>query len=280
VHLDVNPVGELAEGQPEWISLTNGVAQNVQVSITAVHGPAAIWFEEVGEPDSPGSYATGTSPRLVVGNPTIRNMQETDNHRVSPLAGDFVTIRSEDRDIVVTAVTNDGFYCSDIGDPQWGGLFVFTHSRARGVDEGDRVLKLSGTAEEFYGFTELGFPSWLVEGTRPLPAPLALDAALVADDAMMEAYESGLVEVRDVTVCEPGPDFDAFGQWKIVLPGGGDCAAGTGVVTVLSAFTVDWFDPHDHVGAQVARITGNLRYHSSAEPAWIIRPRRNDDMEL
>ena len=43
---------------------------------------------------------------------------------------------------------------------------------------------------------------------------------------------------------------------------------------------VDWFDPYEHAGATVARITGNLRYHSSATPSWIIRPRRNDDMQL
>ena len=280
VHLAVNPVGELAGGQPEWITIQNGRADGVQIEIAGVHGQAAIWVEDLGEPDDPGSYATGASPKLLVGNPTLRNLQETDNHRVSPLNGDYVTVDVEDRDVVVTAVTNDGFYASDKGDPLWGGVFVFTHSRARGVDEGDRVVSLSGTAVEFYGFTELGFPSWLTKGTSELPPPALLEAATVSSDEMMEPHESGLVEVRDVTVCPPGADFATFGQWVVLLDSAGSCDSGEGAITIVSAFTVDWFDPYEHAGETVARITGNLRYHSSATPSWIIRPRRNDDMQL
>jgi hypothetical protein len=280
VRIAVNPVGDLASGQPEWITLQNGRVDDVQIQIAGVHGQAAIWVEDIGTPDEPGSYATGASPKLLVGNPTIRNLQETDNHRVSPLAGDYVTLDVEDRDVVVTAVTNDGFYASDKGDPEWGGVFVFTHSRARGVDVGDRVTNLSGTAEDFYGFTELGFPSWLTKGTSELPPPALLSAATVADDAAMEPYEGGLVEVRDVTVCQPGTDFATFGQWVVLLDANGNCDSGEGAITIVSAFTVDWFDPYEHVGEAVVRITGNLRYHSSATPTWLLLPRGNDDMQL
>ena len=280
VHLAVNPVGELADGQPDWITIQNGRADGVQIEIAGVHGQAAIWVEDLGEPDEPGSYATGASPKLLVGNPTIRNLQEIDNHRVSPLAGDYVTVDVEDRDVVVTTVTNDGFYASDKGDPLWGGVFVFTHSRPRGVEVGERVVQLSGTAEDFYGFTELGFPSWLTQGETDVPPPALLDVATVASDEMMEPHEAGLVEVRDVTVCQPGVDFATFGQWVVLLDSTGNCESGEGAITVLSSFTVDWFDPNEHVGERVARITGNLRYHSSATPTWILIPRGNDDIQL
>lgn len=280
VHLDVNPVGDLAETQAEWIGLQDGIARDVPVSISGVHGQAAIWVEDIGDAEAPGSYATGASPRLHVGDPTIADLQITDNHRVSPLAGDFVDIELDGRDVVVTSVTNDGFYISDKGAPMYGGLFVFTHSRARGVDQGDRVVQLAGTAEDFYGFTELSFPSWQVAGSSALPTPLPIDAAMVADDATMEPLESGFVEVRNVRVCQPGADFQAFGQWVVLLDGTGNCETPEGAITIVSAFTVEWLDPNDHVGATISRITGNLRYHSSAEPPWIIRPRDNDDVEL
>lgn len=281
VHLDVNPVGELADGQAEWISLDEGRASNVALSIAGVHGPAAIWVEDIGDSDKPGSYATGASPRLFVGDPMVADLQITDNHRVSPLAGDFVDVDVDGREVVVTAVTNDGFYISDKMSPDYGGLFVFTHSRARGVETGDRVVQLAGTAEDFFGFTELSFPSWQMDG-KPLalPQPIVITPAMTADDEQMEKLESGYVEVRNVRVCQPGADFASFGQWSAIIDGTGNCDTLEGAITIVSSFTVEWLDPNEHVGMTIARITGNLRYHSSADPAWILRPRDSDDVEL
>lgn len=280
VHIDVNPVGDLAEGQAEWITIEDGRAENVPVAISGVHGPAAIWIEDVGDNDAPGSFATGASPRLIVGDPSVADMQVTDNHRVSPLAGDFVDVAVDGREVVVTAVTNDGFYISDKGSPDYGGLFVFTHSRARGVDVGDRVVQLAGTAEDFFGFTELAFPSWQISGTLPLPAPIRIQAAMTADDEAMEKLEGGFVEIRNARVCQPGADFASFGQWSAIIDGEGSCDTLEGAITIVSAFTVEWLDPYDHVDKTIARITGNLRYHSSAEPTWLLLPRDADDVEL
>jgi hypothetical protein len=69
-----------------------------------------------------------------------------------------------------------------------------------------------------------------------------------------------------------------FGQWRVLVDPAGDCDSGEGAVVVVSAFTVDWFDPNAHVGQGLAHVTGNLRYHTSA--GWIIRPRTNEDMAL
>jgi hypothetical protein len=280
VHLDVNPVGELADGMSEWVTIEAGKAENVPVSIAGVHGPAAIWVEDKGELDKPGSYATGASPRLFVGDPLLADLQVTDNHRVSPLAGDFVDVELAGREVVVTAVTNDGFYISDKGAPDYGGLFVFTHSRARGVETGDRVIQLAGTAEDFFGFTELAFPSWQTSGKLPLPQPIVITPQMTADDAAMERLESGFVEIRNARVCQPGADFASFGQWSAIVDDTGNCDTLEGAITIVSSFTVEWLDPNEHVGKTISRITGNLRYHSSAEPAWILRPRDNDDVEL
>lgn len=278
VHLTVAPVGRLGPGAPQWISLVDGRATGVGVALEALHGKAHLWVEEIGSEEEPGSYATGLSPTLFVANPTIRNLQETENHRTNPLEGDFVQVDLEGRDAIVTAVTNDGFYVTDKSDLAWGSVFVFTHSRPGNLASHDRIVQLSGTSEEFFGFTELSFPSWKVDGVSEAIDPVLLAPEMVDDDSVMEQYESGLVEVRNVTVCPPGEDFRNFGQWNVLVDPAGNCGSGAGTVVVLSAFTVDWFDPSEHVGRTLRHVVGNLRYHSS--PGWILRPRDEHDLAL
>jgi hypothetical protein len=278
VHVDVQPVGQLSAGAPRWITLIDGHANDVEIALEALHGKAHVWIEDLGDGEELGSYATGLSPTLFVANPTIRNLQETNNHRTNPLEGDFIQIDLEGRDVLVTAVTNDGFYVTDKSDIAWGSVFVFTHSRPGNLRALDRIVQLSGTSEEFFGFTELAFPSWKVDGVSEPIDPVPIVPEMLEDNLLMEQYESGLVEVRDVTVCPPGDDFRRFGQWDVLVDPSGNCNARDGTIVVVSAFTVDWFDPNEHVGAALLHVTGNLRYH--AGPGWMIRPRDENDMSL
>ena len=278
VHLDVQPVGRLASGTPRWITVVDGRANDVEVALEVLHGKVHVWVEDLGDAEEFGSYATGLSSTVFVANPTIRNLQETQNHRTNPLEGDFVEIDVESRDVLVTAVTNDGFYVTDKTDIAWGSVFVFTHSRPGRLQALDRIVQLSGTSEEFFGFTELAFPSWKVEGVSEPIDPVPIVAEMLEDDLVMEQYESGLVEVRDVTVCPPGEDFRRFGQWRVLLDPAGNCDARGGSIVVVSAFTVDWFDPSEHAGSTLLHVTGNLRFH--AGPGWMIRPRDENDLSL
>jgi hypothetical protein len=278
VHLDVHPVGRWVAGSPRWITIVDGRVEGVEIALELLHGKVHLWAEDIGADQEIGSYATGLSPTVFVANPTIRNLQETDNHRTNPLEGDFVQLDLEGRDVIVTAVTNDGFYVTDKTDIAWGSVFVFTHSRPGNLRPHDRIVQLAGTSEEFFGFTELAFPSWKVDGESEPFEPVHLAPELIEDDLAMEQYESGLVEVRDVTVCPPGDDFARFGQWAVLVDPGGNCQTRSGTVVVSSTFTVEWFDPHEHVGQTLQHVIGNLRYHSG--PGWIIRPRDDADLTL
>jgi len=281
VHLDVAPRGRLARGEgrpPEEVTLSGGVAEGVPVHVERLHGDCSIWVEDVGTEEEPGSWATGLSPTIRVADPTIRNVQETDLYLSSALKGDFLEVNLEGRIAVVTGVFPDGFYVTDTSEEGylWSAAYAYTHSRPD-VELGDRIAALSGTADEFYGFTELGFPSWRTEGTADLPEPVLLTADLVDDNGAMEMYESGLVELRDVVVCPIGEAYATYGQWKVLVDPEGSCGGG-GSIDVVSAYTVPGFDPAGRVGESIELVRGNLRYHSSADPGWIVYARFDGDI--
>jgi hypothetical protein len=280
VHLAVHPVGELGADQSQWVPFAGGVAGGVEVAIENVHGSGTIWFEDTGTPEEPGSFATGLSPTIYVENPTIRQVQETDLHITSALEGDFVQINLDGREAVVTGITRNGFFVTDVSEPGYvyAGIFVYSFSRPRNTEIGHRVVQLSGIDDEFYGFTELSFPSWKIDGELPPPDPIEITSTIVGDDELMEQYEGGLVEVLNVTVCAVGDGFEKFGQWAVLIDPAGNCLNGEGAINVVSAFTVPEFDPAAHEGEELSRISGNLRFHTSATPNWIIQTRFPDDI--
>jgi len=279
-HLDIRPRGAVAVGFSPWFEVVGGVATGVEVVVERVHSSATIWVEDPGR-DGAGSYATGLSPDLFFRNPTIRNCQETEIHLTSALRGDFVEIDLEEREAVVTGKSRNGFYLTDLTEPglHFSSIFVYTFSRPD-VEVGDMVTALRGTVEEFFGFTELCFPSWKVEGTAPLPAPVEIDAADVGVDLALEPYESALVEVRNVVVCPPGEGFFGYGQWAVLVDPSGNCQTGNGAINVVSAYTVPAVDPTQLAGRTIERIAGNLSYHMAAKPGWIINVRGPEDIDL
>ncbi len=282
VYLDVAPRGRLAKGTARTVKLSKGKASGVTVAVERVHGESNLWVEDRGTDDKPGSYATGLSPTLHVEHPTLREISETENIAGSALSGDFVRVNTANRRLVATGIAVDGFYLTDLDEPTsaFNAIFAHTHSRPEGVQQGDLIVDIIGTVGEFYGFTELGFPTYKVKGhIDEIPVQL-LDTQLIADDLAMEELESRLVEVRDVTVCELGEGYTSFGQWVVLLDPQGNCDSGSGGVTIVSALSAMGFTPEDHVGATLKRITGDLRYHVAANPPWIMYTRSDADIVI
>src|SRR5690606_33802750 len=116
------------------------------------------------------------------------------------------------RTLVVTGIAVDGFYVTDMSEStgSYNAIFAHTHSRPKGIEQGSVIAELIGTVVEFYGFTELGFPTYRVGGKVSNMVPVQLTADLVGQDAEMEKLESRLVEVRDVTVCPLGQGYASF----------------------------------------------------------------------
>ncbi len=280
VYLDLAPRGRLANGQARTVDLKKGKASGVVVQVQRVHGDSSIWVEDRGTDAKPGSYATGLSPTIHVAHPTLHDVSETTNIAGSALNGDFVQVNTEGRRLVATGLAVDGFYVTDIDDPtqSFNAIFAHTHSRPRGVEQGDIITEIIGTVEEFYGFTELGFPTYKVEGHVDTIPAFLLTPEVVADDLEMEKLESRLVEVRDVTVCELGEGYSSFGQWVVLLDPAGNCASGDGGITIVSALSATNFTPAPLVGKTLSSITGDLRDHVAARPSWIMYTRSDDDI--
>ncbi|MBZ5711816.1 hypothetical protein [Nannocystis pusilla] len=282
VNIDVAPRGRLAPNQPNTVTLKDGEARGVPVEVMRAHGATNIWVEDRGSDEKPGSYATGLSPTIHVAHPTLREINETDIPASSPLDGDFVKVNAEGRTLVVTGIAVDGFYLTDMNDMAAGfnAIFAHTHSRPKGVEQGSVIEEIIGTVVEFYGFTELGFPTYRVGGKVSNLVPVELTGALVEQDGEMEKLESRLVEVRDVTVCPLGDGYATFGQWVVLVDPAGNCNSGKGGVNVVSALSATGFDPADHAGGKLARITGDLRFHAAANPSWLIYTRGDEDIEV
>ena len=204
--------------------------------------PVGCYNQDDDNPES-GTGAVGVSRDLFFDDPRIADLQRVDEFDIdeSPLAGFRVQVDGDDpldftdlsdcidgqglvrQLLVVTAVTNAGFYVTDVcnnGGPvhapdtwrEFNSIYAFNFNSPEGLRTGDCLLWFQGGQDDFYGFTELKNPAWSdpvcdpnQSGCMPactafLPAPAVLDATTMDDDLSMEKLESSLVAVENGVV--------------------------------------------------------------------------------
>ncbi len=116
----------------------------------------------------------------------------------------------------VTAVrdfgANRGFTIQDSYGP-YSGIFVFTGLSSPGVNVGD-VVTVSGVSTEFQGRSEIISPEITVGGQMEVIPGTAPDTDRLSHPVLGDAYESMLIDLRDVTISNANPDapndFDEF----------------------------------------------------------------------
>ena len=99
-----------------------------------------------------------------------------------------------DFDMVVTRIASDGFFVQDTKDKRTGvngepagfsGVFAFNFSAPPGMRVCDRLKTFTGTATEFFGFTQISYPTWTLEAWNPevrpclVPEPTDLDPSSI-----------------------------------------------------------------------------------------------------
>ncbi len=125
---------------------------------------------------------------------------------------------------LVTRVAADGFYLTDLQNdlasgprdpdpnklpdpetvPGYGSVFAFTFSTPPKMRVCDRFKLFGGTASDFHGFTEIGFPTWLLEEWDPnlrpcgLPEPHSISPQDLANPDVLFKLESSLVRIETV----------------------------------------------------------------------------------
>jgi len=283
------------------IPVTDGTGA-ASVVISRAYDQLRIWVSDEGTAAEPGSFASGSTEAIYTRLPTVAQVQESDSTVESPLQHQYVHFlgydpelpESERRDLVVTTVTNDGFYVTDQSDPpgSFNSMFVFSFSRPDDLVVGDRLSKLAGIVSEFLGFTELQFPTWTVESSgNATPEPAVLDPSMVCIGTQMEAWESSVVRVEniltDVTRASDCVDYNEYGQWPALLPG--ECEGDEARINVVNVNTVpSWKFPECEQGSECLQpnrpewcfeprpldyLIGVLRHTRYASPPWILEVR-------
>ena len=212
-HIVIEDLGYTPAKAGKTPACANGVnddAEDVLIDFPA--DPGCAFAND--DSEESGTFAAGTSKPIHFALPTLRQIQGTSS---TPYPFEGLEVNADSpQQLVVTRIAKDGLYVTDVTeqDKGYNHLFAFNFSTPAGVRVCDRVTYLSGTMSEFFGFTEMNFPSFrvdpLFEGDKAkclVPEPVVLDSddpdfgdSLIADDDRMEGQESGLVRVQGFSV--------------------------------------------------------------------------------
>lgn len=235
------------------IPLVQGKAKGT-AKVTAVYGAARLWVEDLGylpvalaqnpacsngkddngdglidfpadpgcafaddNTENGGTFAAGTSQPVRYSFPRLNDIQG--NGATTPYPYEAMQIATEGaKPVVVTRVASDGFYVTDLlkQDEGYNHIFAFNFSAPVGMRVCDQLTFLSGTVVEFFGFTELSFPSFKLskiqagDACELMPTPTVLDASIINNPIAMEKLESSLVRIEGFTIA------DIFGPKPVV----------------------------------------------------------------
>lgn len=226
------------------VHLTDGVAKGIKIKVVGAYGDTKLVAEDVGfvpadpgklsacsngkddddngyadwpndpnclylndDSEAPFDAAFGTSAPIYYANPTIYDVQVG---TASPFLAKQVDLQASDPSkLVVTYVSNQGMYVTDIGDTRGSNsIFIFTFSAPYGVQACDTLTRLSGNVSDFFGGTQLGTPGytskWWIDPAKSGPCPIPdfkpVDGSFAGIVESMEALESSLVSVKDPTI--------------------------------------------------------------------------------
>jgi hypothetical protein len=113
-------------------------------------------------------------------------------------------------DTVVTRISASGFYVSDLGDTRgdppgtagFNSVFAFNFSAPPQMRTCDRIKTYGGTASEFFGFTQMNYPTWTLEEWDParrpclVPEPERLTPTLIQSPTELLKRSASLVRVE------------------------------------------------------------------------------------
>ncbi len=166
-----------------------------------------------------GTYSSGASAPLFYKLPRAAEVRGFPSGAFTPFKAQTVSIdtgyREQSRDydftMVVTRLSSNGFYVADLEDDRpeaertgFDGLFAFNFNTPSNLGYCDRLRRLSGTATEFFGSIQLGYPTWSATRWNPdepclIPEPYWFNAfELTAPNAITTKlkYTHSLVRAR------------------------------------------------------------------------------------
>jgi hypothetical protein len=168
-----------------------------------------------------GTYAAAATDTMYFKYPKIADVRGISNGgSVTPFNNQQVEIDTgwvapnAPGGVVITGVSSSGFYVTDIGNLAQGfaSVYAYNYTAPPIMLPCDRLVTFGGTAGDFYGYTEINFPTWSLEEWNPtvrpclVPPPVPLLAGdLASVSAQLLNLEAALVEVaHDTTVATVG----------------------------------------------------------------------------
>lgn len=189
-----------------------------------------------------GTFASGVSGPIVYKLPTVPEANGLGAATPYPEEGVEIDTNSPGIEVIVTRVSTDGFYVADLAvtrdeagevlsskQNDYGSLFVFNFGVPPGMRVCDKLTLLTGTMTEFFGYTEMSFPSFRVkpwdfrpiseggDGKCLVPEPLIITNTNASNDALLEPFEGGMVRVngghvsRNLGAGNPGVEVGGAG---------------------------------------------------------------------
>lgn len=178
------------------------------------------------------SYAEGISPPIFIALPRVADVRGltcqtvgTDvacsSTGITPYPKEQIQIEAGfddlnqprgEAEVYVTALVSNGFYIQDVKDARFGsftdkqpgfnGLFVFNFNTPPRMRVCDRIRTIRGTAGEFFGFTQLSYPTWTLTEWNPrfstcrVPDPTVLSPGAIGDRTNLLRLSGSLVRVE------------------------------------------------------------------------------------
>ena len=271
----VEDVGYVPAAPGETPACSNGIDDDGDVVNDFPNDPGCAFADDMTEES--GTLLTGVSQPVQYALPTIAEVQGMGS--TSPYENVAVEIEAHlPAELIVTRVSSSGFFVTDLGGTATGynHLYAFNFNTPPGMRVCHRLSFLSGTASEFFGFTEVSFPSWEVghvttgatvrcqrdkdcvpgefcerlteyaaEGLcQPciVPQPPLLQNTTLTNSVEMEKLESGLVRMAQVVIT---PNF---GPERPTDLGGGNFAFGPSASNcdLNGDGTIDYFDDDEN----------------------------------
>jgi hypothetical protein len=133
-----------------------------------------------------GTYAAAVSDDIYFEYPRIADVRGVNNGGVTPFNNQQVQINTEwiapnaPGGVVVTGVASAGFYVTDLTDPRgYSSVYAYTYTAPPIMLPCDRLITFGGTGGDFFGYTELNYPTWSLEEWDPTVRPCLVPPATV-----------------------------------------------------------------------------------------------------
>jgi hypothetical protein len=165
-------------GSPCPPACSNGIDDNGNGLIDYPNDPGCYAAND--DTEDGGSYSAGISPTIYYYVPRIADIRGgPEGGTGTPFPSDAVTMdcgyRNSDQyafDVIVTRVSSSGFYVTDLGENAlvnggFGSVFAYNFAAPPNMRQCDRLRSFGGTTADFYGFTEVNYPTWELEEWNP-----------------------------------------------------------------------------------------------------------------